>query len=77
MLPLARAPRAIVRLMSLNCLTAHYAKLWNDTFDMAFTDESWSQPDIPACRRSFSPGSLGNGLATAHCEPTTLAGWRS
>jgi hypothetical protein len=27
----------------LNCLTNHYAQLWNDAFDLAFTDCSWSQ----------------------------------
>jgi len=35
----------IVRVLGLNCLTAHYADIWTDQFDLRFTDQSWSQQD--------------------------------
>jgi hypothetical protein len=33
------------RFLSLTCLTTHYAPLWEQVFDIAFTDQQWSQPD--------------------------------
>lgn len=33
------------RLLSLCCLTNFYAPLWEEIFDLAFTDQQWSQPD--------------------------------
>lgn len=33
-----------IRLMSLTCLTAPYAPLWERVFDAAFPDQQWSQP---------------------------------
>ena len=36
----------IVRKLSLNSITSHYADLWNDCWDPAFTQQSWSiSPD--------------------------------
>jgi len=34
-----------LRTLSLNCLTTHYADLWADTFDPAFTTDTWTKPD--------------------------------
>ena len=31
--------------MALNCLTSHYALLWDEAYDLAFTEQRWSQPD--------------------------------
>ncbi len=33
-----------VRILALNCLTTHYAPLWGELFDLAFTDGIWSRP---------------------------------
>src|SRR5208282_999626 len=41
------------RALSLNCLTSHYSPLWNDVFDLRFTDESWSQPTNPRLPQDF------------------------
>ena len=38
---LALHGRAVV----LNCLTTHYAPLWDEVYDLAFADQQWSQPD--------------------------------
>lgn len=32
------------RYLALNCLTTHYAPLWEQSFDLDFTDQCWSQP---------------------------------
>jgi hypothetical protein len=37
-------PPAVARLLSLNCLTTHYAPLWEAVYDLAFADQEWSQP---------------------------------
>ena len=41
------------RVLSLNCLTTHYADLWEQVFDLAFTDQRWSQPDNPRLPQDF------------------------
>jgi len=41
------------RVAALNCLTTHYASLWDDVFDLAFTDQTWSQPDNPRLPQDF------------------------
>ena len=41
------------RYLVLNCLTTHYAPLWNQVYDLAFTDQSWSQPDNPRLPQDF------------------------
>jgi hypothetical protein len=43
----------IVRTLALNCLTTHYAPLWEELFDPAFREESWSQPDNPRLPQDF------------------------
>ena len=46
LLPLPEATSSIrLRTLSLNCLTTHYADLWADTFDPAFTTDTWTKPD--------------------------------
>ena len=42
-----------VRYLALNCLTIHYAPLWEEVYDLAFTDQSWSQPDNPRLPQDF------------------------
>jgi hypothetical protein len=46
-------PGVFSRYLSLNCLTSHYAPLWEELFDPAFTQEAWSQPDNPRLPQSF------------------------
>ena len=41
------------RTLALNCLTTHYADLWQDVFDLAFTDQRWSQSDNPRLPQDF------------------------
>lgn len=41
------------RALGLNCLTTHYADLWEQVFDLAFTDQRWSQPDNPRLPQDF------------------------
>jgi len=41
------------RAACLNCLTTHYADLWNEVFDPAFTTQRWSQPDNPRLPQDF------------------------
>ena len=42
-----------VRALALNCLTSHYAPLWEEIFDLEFADQQWSQPDNPRLPRDF------------------------
>jgi hypothetical protein len=41
------------RYLVLNCLTKHYAPLWEEVFNLAFTDQQWSQPDNPRLPQDF------------------------
>ncbi|WP_242472963.1 class I SAM-dependent DNA methyltransferase [Rhodoferax fermentans] len=41
------------RYLALNCLTTHYAPLWEQVYDLAFTDQSWSQPENPRLPQDF------------------------
>jgi len=43
------------RYLSLNCLTTHYAPLWEEVFDSDFADQRWSQPDNPRLPQDFWP----------------------
>lgn len=42
-----------VRVLSLNCLTTHYAPLWIEVFIPGFTAQHWSQPDNPRLPQNF------------------------
>jgi hypothetical protein len=33
------------RYLALNCLTTYYSPLWEEVFELAFTDQQWSQPE--------------------------------
>jgi hypothetical protein len=46
-------PEISIRYLALNCLTTHYAPLWEQVYDLAFTDQSWSQPDNPRLPQDF------------------------
>jgi hypothetical protein len=40
------------RFLNLSCLTTHYADLWVDCYDPAFTQDTWTKPD-PRLSNSF------------------------
>jgi len=44
---------SLARVLTLNSLTTHYAPLWSEVFDPAFTQERWSQPDNPRLPQAF------------------------
>jgi hypothetical protein len=46
-------PSLTSRYLALNCLTNHYAPLWEEVFDLDFTDQSWSQPGNPRLPHGF------------------------
>lgn len=46
-------PALSSRYLSLNCLTSHYAPLWEEVYDLDFADQQWSQPDNPRLTQDF------------------------
>jgi len=52
-LPLLDSVSVSTRTWVMNCLTAHYADLWEQVFDLSFTDQSWSQPHNPRLPQDF------------------------
>ena len=48
-------PSVLSRAMALNCLTTHYAPLWEEVFDPDFADQRWSQPANPRLPQDFWP----------------------
>ena len=54
MVPFLNATKSIrIRYLILNCLTSHYTSLWEEVFELAFTDQQWSQPDNPRLPQDF------------------------
>ena len=45
-------PKLALRLLSLSCLTTHYADLWNECWDEAFRQQRWAKDD-PRLPNSF------------------------
>lgn len=43
------------RALALNCLTTHYAPLWEEVYDLDFADQRWSQPGDPRLPHGFWP----------------------
>ena len=52
-IPQKRSSEIEARTLALNCLTTHYADLWQQVFDPAFTTQGWSQPDNPRLLQDF------------------------
>ena len=50
---LPNAPQLATRYLALNCLTTHYTPLWEEVYDIAFTEQQWSQPDNPRLPQDF------------------------
>lgn len=53
------------RVLSLNCLTSHYAPLWEQDYDLEFAEQQWSQPANPRLPQDF--WSKLTGTWTRHC----------
>jgi len=49
----SRETPLLVRALALNGVTSHYGRLWNDQFDLQFTDQSWSQLNNPRLPQAF------------------------
>ena len=43
----------LCRLMAVTSLSSYYSSLWTSVFDIAFTDERWSQPANPRLSHEF------------------------
>jgi hypothetical protein len=54
-IPMSWQPGVVLRALSLNCLTTYYAPLWEEVYDIAFTEQQWSQPDNPRLPHDFWP----------------------
>lgn len=54
-LPHVSSSAISARALALNCLTTHYAPLWEQVYDLDFADQSWSQPGNPRLPHDFWP----------------------
>ena len=54
-IPLEWQPSVVSRALALNCLTTHYAPLWEQVYDLDFADQRWSQPSNPRLPHDFWP----------------------
>ncbi|MDY7786943.1 class I SAM-dependent DNA methyltransferase [Burkholderia ubonensis] len=52
-IPLVHADALAARALSLNCLTTHYAPLWEAVYDSDFSDQYWSQTNNPRLPQEF------------------------
>jgi hypothetical protein len=46
-------PGAYARVLALNCLSTHYAPLWDESYDLVFADQQWSQPENPRLPQEY------------------------
>ena len=53
------------RYLALNCLTIHYAPLWEQVYDVDFSDQRWNQPGNPRLPHDFWPALTSTW--TSHC----------
>lgn len=54
-LPFITVDAIRARALALNCLTTHYAPLWEEVYDLDFADQRWSQPGNPRLPHDFWP----------------------
>lgn len=64
-LPLLDLRSLAGRFLALNCLTTHYAPLWEDVYDVEFAEQQWSQSANPRLPQDF--WSNLTGTWTRHC----------
>lgn len=53
LLNLNSLPQTVCRYLALTCLTTHYSILWEEVYDLAFTDQQWSQNENPRLPQDF------------------------
>lgn len=53
------------RTLALNCLTSHYAPLWEQVYDLKFAEQQWSQSANPRLLQDFWVNL--SGTWTRHC----------
>ncbi len=58
-------PSLTGRYLALNCLTTHYAPLWEHVYDLDFSEQHWSQPTNPRLPQDFWRNLTGTW--TRHC----------
>src|SRR5690606_23144481 len=46
-------PQAVSRALVLNCLTYHYAPIWERAYSIGFSEQQWSQPANPRLPQDF------------------------
>lgn len=51
--PVVSSSDIAARAATLNCLTTYYAPLWDEVFNLAFVDQTWSQPNNPRLPQDF------------------------
>jgi len=54
-LPYISSSAISARALALNCITNHYAPLWEEVYDLDFADQRWSQPANPRLPHVFWP----------------------
>lgn len=64
-IPQSWSPDVAARALALNCLTAHYAPLWEQVYDIEFSEQRWSQPANLRLPQDF--WSNLTGTWTRHC----------
>lgn len=64
-LPFVESVPVSVRALALNCLTTHYAPLWEEVYDVDFSDQCWSQPNNSRLPHDFWPTLTSTW--TRHC----------
>lgn len=52
-IPSSWQPDVVVRALVLNCLTSHYAPLWEQVYGVEFSEQHWSQPENPRLPQDF------------------------
>lgn len=52
-IPLIHAAAVAGRALALNCLSTHYAALWEQVYDLEFAEQQWSQPANPRLPQDF------------------------
>lgn len=52
-LPFFKSSKVRSRILALNCLNEYYSDLWNQTFEVEFSSEQWSQPYNPRLPLDF------------------------
>ena len=50
---LGLSSQLVTRYLVLNCLTTHYASLWEHCYDLDFADQSWSHAENPRLKIDF------------------------